>query len=192
MELLKKYKTLLGRYGVNTILRQSMFLAQMDHESGLKPISENLNYSESGLLKIFSKYFTPTEAKKFARNPEKIANRVYADRMGNGNECSGDGWKYRGRGFIQLTGKNNYKALSNDTNIDYLNNPDWLLREADAMIAALWYWDTNNLNKWADLGDIDTVSDIINIGRSTEKYGDANGFKDRKSKYNKYLKLLTS
>lgn len=192
MKLLKKYKTLLGRYGVNTILRQAMFLAQMDHESGLRPISENLNYSESGLLKTFSKYFTPSEAKKFARKPESIANRVYANRMGNGNEASGDGWKYRGRGFIQLTGKNNYKLLSEGTGVDYLNNPDLLLNEADAMIAALWYWDTNNLNKWADLGDIDTVSDIINIGRSTEKYGDANGFKDRKAKYNKYLKLLTS
>lgn len=191
MELLKKYKTLLNRYGVNTILRQAMFLAQMDHESGLKPISENLNYSEAGLLKTFGKYFTPSEAKKFARNPEKIANRVYADRMGNGNECSGDGWKYRGRGFIQTTGKNNYSYLTKVTGIDYVSNPDLLLNEADAMIAALVYWNQNNLNIHADRKDIDTVSDIINLGSRTTKYGDSNGFQDRKRKYDYYIKQLT-
>lgn len=191
MELLKKYKTLLNRYGVNTILRQAMFLAQMDHESGLKPISENLNYSEAGLLKTFGKYFTPSEAKKFARNPEKIANRVYADRMGNGNECSGDGWRYRGRGFIQTTGKNNYSYLTKVTGIDYVSNPDLLLNEADAMIAALVYWDQNNLNIHADKKDIDAVSDIINLGRRTAKYGDSNGFQDRKRKYDYYIKQLT-
>lgn len=191
MELLKKYKTLLNRYGVNTVLRQAMFLAQMDHESGLKPISENLNYSESGLLKTFGKYFTPSEAKEFARKPEKIANRVYANRMGNGNECSGDGWKYRGRGFIQTTGKNNYSYLTKVTGIDYVSNPDLLLNEADAMIAALVYWDQNNLNIHADRKDIDAVSDIINLGSRTSKYGDSNGFQDRKRKYDYYIKQLT-
>lgn len=191
MELLTKYKTLLNKYEVNTPKRQAMFLAQIAHESGLKPISENLNYSESGLLKVFKKYFTPEQAKNFARKPEKIANRVYANRMGNGDECSGDGWKYRGRGFIQLTGKNNYKALSNDTGIDYVSNPDLLLNEADAMIAALWYWKKNNLNSYTDKGDIDGVSDIINFGRKTITYGDSNGFKDRNAKYQMYLKQLT-
>lgn len=191
MELLNKYKTLLNKYEVNTPKRQAMFLAQIAHESGLKPISENLNYSESGLLKVFKKYFTSAQAKQYARKPQAIANRVYANRGGNGNEASGDGWKYRGRGFIQLTLKDNYKALSNDTGIDYVLNPDLLLNEADAMIAALWYWKKNNLNSYADKGDIDGVSDIINFGRKTITYGDSNGFKDRNAKYQMYLKQLT-
>ncbi len=191
MELLIKYKTLLARYGVTTPKRQAMFLAQIAHESNLKPVAENLNYSAQGLLITFSKYFDKNLANSYARNPVKIANRVYANRMGNGNEGSGDGWKYRGRGFIQTTGYNNYLALSKATGIDYVSNPDLLLNEADAMIAALYYWSTNNLNKYSDLGDIDTVSDIINLGRSTERYGDSNGFKDRKAKYEKYLKQLT-
>ena len=137
MDLLRKYRTLLAKYGVTTPRRQAMFLAQLDHESGLKPISENFNYSASALLRVFGKYFTPALAVEYERKPEKIANRVYANRMGNGDECSGDGWKYRGRGFIQTTGKTNYKLLSMHTGIDYVNNPDLLLNEADAMIGAL-------------------------------------------------------
>lgn len=190
MELLRKYKTLLDKHGVNTPKRQAMFLAQLAHESGLKPISENLNYSEKGLLTVFKKYFTPAQAKQYARKPQAIANRVYANRMGNGSEVSGDGWRYRGRGFIQTTGKNNYKKLSEFAGVDYVSNPDLLLNEADAMIAALFYWSSNNLNKYADKGDIDTVSDIVNLGKSTERYGDSNGFADRKAKYVKYLKQL--
>lgn len=183
MELLNKYKTLLAKYEINTIRRKAMFLAQLDHESGLKPISENLNYSAEGLLKTFKKYFTPEQAKEFARKPEKIANRVYANRMGNGDECSGDGWKYRGRGFIQLTLKDNYTALSNATGIDYVSNPDLLLNEADAMIAALWYWKTNNINKYADNSDVKGATKVIN--------GGYNGLTDRQAKYEKYLKQLS-
>lgn len=183
MELLNKYKTLLAKYEINTIKRKAMFLAQLDHESGLKPISENLNYSEAGLLGVFKKYFTPAQAKQYARKPEAIANRVYANRGGNGNEASGDGWKYRGRGFIQLTLKDNYKALSKATGVDYVSNPDSLLNEADAMIAALWYWKTNNLNKYSDSGDVKGATKVIN--------GGYNGLADRQSKYEKYLKELS-
>lgn len=184
-----KYKTLLKKWEINTPLRVAHFMAQIDHESGLKPISENLNYSAEGLLKTFNKYFTSSQAKIYARQPEKIANRVYGNRMGNGDEASGDGWKYRGRGFLQITGKNNYIKLREDTGVDYVNNPDLLLTEADSMISACWYWKTNNINRFADKDDLDGVSDLINLGRKTDRYGDANGFKDRKEKLLKWKKL---
>lgn len=187
MNLAIRYRSLLSSYGINTPLRLSHFFCQIDHESGLKPISENLNYSSQGLRTTFLKYFpTVALANKYARKPEIIANRVYANRMGNGNEASGDGWKYRGRGFIQITGKDNYRLLSKDTRIDYLNNTDWLLREADSMIATLWYWKSINANKYADEDNLDAISDLINIGRITEKYGDANGFQHRKELLRKY------
>lgn len=188
--LAARYKTLLAIYNINTPLRLAHFFAQIDHESNLRPIQENLMYSVQGLLKTFGKYFTATSAVNYARKPEKIANKVYANRMGNGSESSGDGYKYRGRGFIQLTGRNNYKALSEGTGIDYVNNPDWLLNEPDAMIAALWFWKVNNLNKYADQDNLDAVSDLINIGRITSKYGDSNGFQDRNNKLIKYKKVF--
>lgn len=185
-----KYKTLLKKNDVWTVLRLSHFFGQLKAESNLEPISENLNYSAQGLLKTFPKYFNSKDALLYERNPKKIANRIYANRMGNGNELSGDGWKYRGRGFIQLTGKNNYSKLSNHTGIDYVNNPDLLLTEADAMIAALWYWKVNDLNKYADIDDVDGVSDIINIGRKTKQNGDAHGFSRRLENTKNYKNLF--
>jgi len=177
-----KYKSLLDKNGINTPLRLAHFFGQLEHESGLKPISENLNYGASGLIRIFRKYFTDLEAIKFQRQPKKIANRVYANRMGNGNEASGEGWKYRGRGFIQLTGKENYHRLSNDTDIDFLHNPDLLLDEAKAMIGAIWFWNKNNLNKYADKDDVRGITKSIN--------GGFNGLDDRIAKVNKWKKLL--
>ena len=164
MELAKKYKTLLEKYEINTPLRLAHFFAQIHHESNLKPINENLNYSAERLLQIFPKYFDEKLAEEYSRQPQRIANRIYANRMGNGDEKSGDGWKYRGKGFIQLTGKNNYQALTKDTGIDYLNNPDKLLVEADAMIAALWFWSKNKINALADKDDIIGVTKRINGG----------------------------
>lgn len=180
MKLHEKYKTLFEKYGLNTKLRISHFLSQLEHESGLKPISENLNYSEYGLLNTFGKYFNKTTAKLYARKPEKIANRVYANRMGNGNEASGEGWKYRGRGFIQVTGKINYHQLANDTDLDCLKNPDLLLQEANAMISALWFWNSKGLNKLADKNDIKGITKRIN--------GGYNGLEHRQELLNKYLK----
>jgi len=181
MKLNEKYKTLLNSYHVNTPLRVAHFMAQIEHESGLKPISENLNYSQAGLLATFGKYFnnSPNEAKKYARQPEKIANRVYANRMGNGSEISGDGWKYRGRGFIQITGKDNYTMLSKDTRIDFLSNPDLLLQEANSMISALWFWNKNKLNDLSDKNDILGITKRIN--------GGTNGIEHRKELLKKYL-----
>ena len=182
MELYKKYKTLFEKYKVNTILRIVHFMAQIEHESHLKPISENLNYSKEGLLKIFPKYFNNETSSIYSRKPEKIANKVYANRMGNGDEKSGDGWKYRGRGFIQLTGKDNYKNLSKDAEIDFIKNPDLLLEEANAIIAALWFWNKNNINRFADKDDIEGVTKVIN--------GGYNGLEDRKKLLAKYKKGL--
>ena len=165
MRLDQKYKTLLNSYHVNTPLRLVHFMAQIEHESGLKPISENLNYSINGLLNTFKKYFsTYAIAAEYARQPEKIANKVYANRMGNGNEESGEGWKYRGRGFLQITGHDNYLMLSKDTRIDCFDNPDLLLEEANAMISALWFWNKKKLNDLADLDNIETITNRINGG----------------------------
>lgn len=182
MELAKKYKTLLDKYKVNTPLRLAHFFAQIDHESGLKPIEENLNYGASGLISVFRKYFTEIEAIQFQRQPERIANRVYANRMGNGNEKSGDGWKYRGRGFIQITGKSNYFNLSTQIGIDYVNKPELLLNEADSMISALWFWDSKGLNSFADKDDIITITKRIN--------GGLNGIEHRKELLKKYKNAL--
>jgi len=164
MSLQIKYKSLFEKHGLTTKLRIAHFMAQIEHESGLKPVAENLNYSAQGLMQTFSKYFTTNESLLFSRKPEKIANRVYANRMGNGNEASGEGWKYRGRGFIQITGKINYFQLANDTDLDCLKNPDLLLQEANAMISALWFWNKAELNKLADKNDIKGITRKINGG----------------------------
>lgn len=182
LALSKKYKSLLDKYKINTPLRLAHFFAQVGHESGFLPISENLNYSAEGLLKIFPKYFTSQTAKDYARKPEKIANKVYANRMGNGNEVSGEGWKYRGKGFIQITGKDNYSKLSLATGVDYINNPEKLLTEADSMISALWYWNTISANQYADRDDITTITKRIN--------GGLNGIEHRKQLLKEFKEIF--
>ena len=139
-----------------------------------------MNYSAIGLVNTFPKYFGDLSAQIYANKPEKIANRVYANRMGNGNEASGEGWKYRGRGFIQITGKENYFRLANDTDLDCLKNPDLLLIEANAMISALWFWNLKGLNALADKNDIISITKKIN--------GGLNGIEHRKELLKKYLK----
>lgn len=187
MNLAEKYKTLFEQYGVITPLEKAHFMAQIDHESGLVPKAENLNYSPKRLMEVFKKYFpNPAKANFYAGKPQAIANRIYANRMGNGDEASGDGYKYRGRGFIQLTGKSNYAALSKATGIDFVKNPDLLQEEANAVVAALWYWKVNGLNQLAAKDDLDAISDKINIGHDTVKMGDAIGYTDRKQLLIKY------
>jgi len=180
MTLQQKYKSLLEKYELNTPLRIAHFFAQIEHESGLKPISENLNYSALRLLQVFTKYFRYQDiANNYEKQPQRIANRVYANRMGNGDEASGEGWKYRGRGFIQITGKENYFRLANDTDLDCLKNPDLLLEEANAMISALWFWKLKGLNKLADKNDIVGITKRINGGNI--------GLAHRKELLKKYL-----
>lgn len=172
---LESLNVVLPNKEINTSLRLCHFLAQIIHESGhFKCKSENLNYSAKALRCVFCKYFkTDAIANEYARKPEKIANRVYANRMGNGDEASGDGWKYRGRGLIQLTGKCNYEACGKAIGLDLLCNPDLLTESAEAsVLAACWFWNKNNLNQFADKDDIITITKRIN--------GGTNGLEDRK------------
>lgn len=179
----KKYKSLLDRYGINTPLRIAHFMAQIEHESGLKPVSEDLYYSAQGLEKLFKKYFHTIDLQvKYQRQPERIANRVYANRMGNGNESSGEGWKYRGRGFIQITGKENYFRLQIDTDLPLIKNPDLLLEEANAMLSACWFWKLKGLNTLADKDLIKAITKRIN--------GGYNGIEHRKELLKKWKKEL--
>lgn len=183
MRLDQKYKTLLDSYGINTSLRLAHFMAQIEHESGLKPISENLNYSAKGLGTTFKKYFPNTIlTNKYANQPQRIANIVYANRMGNGSVNSGEGWKYRGRGFIQITGKENYFRLHIDTDLDCVRNPDLLLEEANAMLSACWFWKLKGLNSLADKDDISAITKKIN--------GAFIGLEHRKELLNKWKSIL--
>jgi putative chitinase len=156
------------KYEINTNRRVAAFLAQCGHESGgWRTFSENLNYSAKALDAVFGKYFKRAgrDAEDYARQPEKIANVVYANRMDNGDTASGDGWRYRGRGPIQLTGKHNYAKFSDDMDVDAVNNPDMVSEDKEvALMSAIWYWNSNKLNRYADSGDIKTLTKRINGG----------------------------
>lgn len=185
--------TILNDSNINTKLRLAHFLAQAGHESALFSLTtENLNYSADGLGRVFKKYF-PTTAlqQQYARKPEQIANRVYANRMGNGNEASGDGWKFRGRGYFQLTGRDNYTEYSKFAYKDnrIVNNPELLAQPIDALKSAIWYWNTNNLNRWADKDDILTLSKVINLGNPVTT-ATPNGMDDRIKQLTKAKRLL--
>jgi putative chitinase len=158
-------QTTCDKFEINTPERQAGFIAQCAHESGMfKFVEENLNYSDKALLSVFGKYFNADTATEYARKPEKIANRVYANRMGNGDELSGDGWKYRGRGLIQLTGKENYTRFGNAVGQDIVNNPELVASPEYATLSAGWFWSANSLNKLADAKDILGMTKRINGG----------------------------
>lgn len=168
----------IGTYHLNSLLRQAHFLAQIAHESGgFTHLVENLNYSAVRLQQIFPKYFPSVNiAAAYEHKPEMIANRVYANRMGNGSEESGDGWKYKGRGLIQLTGKENYKRLG------YADNPERLLNPYYAGLCAGGYWDSRGCNSPADHDDLEGVTRLVN--------GGLNGLDDRKKWLNKAKDVL--
>jgi putative chitinase len=175
----------MDKYDINSPRRQAMFLAQLAHESGgFNFVAENLNYSADGLQKVFGKYFPTREfAEEYARQPEKIANRVYANRMGNGDEASGDGWKYRGRGLIQLTGLNNYASYSMQADNEALIKPEIVQEPEFAADSAGWFWMVNRLNAMADTGDVRAVTRRVN--------GGFNGMQDRQSKYDTLIVMLS-
>ncbi len=175
------------KYEINTALRLAHFLAQVNNESSnMKVIEENLKYSAKRLLQVFRRYFkTLEEAKLYEFKQQKIANKVYANRMGNGSELSGDGWKYRGRGLIQLTGKNNYLKFSkwyNDSKI-FVDSPDLLLQTQFAVLSAFFYWDTHKLN---DYIIIETGSYNICKKLTKKINGGYNGLDER---FKLYLKI---
>ena len=157
---------LLDDYEINTPLRVAHFIGQCAHESGnFVSIKENLNYKAASLQKIFGKYFpTPELASQYANKPERIANRIYANRMGNGPETSGDGYRYCGRGLIQLTGKDNYTFFAGSLNIPVEEASDYLATFEGAAQSACWFWEQNNLNRFADANDVKGLTRAINGG----------------------------
>jgi putative chitinase len=170
----KAISEILPEYEINTPQRVAAFLAQCAHESGgFIFLKENLNYKAASLRKVFPKYFPDdATAAAYANKPEKIANRVYASRMGNGDESSGDGWRYCGRGLIQLTGKDNYTFFAASLDIPV----------EEAVQSACFFWEQNNLNKWADAGDILTLTKRINGGTI--------GLEDRQKHYQHALHIF--
>ena len=154
------------RYEINTPLRQAAFIGQCAHESAnFKTLEENLNYSAEGLMKIWPSRFPTLEAAQpYHRNPEKIANKVYGGRMGNGTEETGDGWLYHGRGLIQLTGKDNYKMAGDALDMDFIHSPDYVLVPKYAALTAGWFWNKRGLNKEADAKDYTAMTKKINGG----------------------------
>jgi putative chitinase len=172
------------KFAINTKLRLAAFIAQILHESGrLSATTENLNYSAPGLQKTWPKRFDSTTASQCAKNPEKIANKVYSGRLGNGDESSGDGFKYRGRGLIQCTGKSNYDAFSQACGVDAVNNPDSVAEPANAALSAGWFWNSKGLNAYADSKDFLTITKRVN--------GGTNGQADRQALYDKALIVLS-
>jgi putative chitinase len=171
-------------YDINTPERVAAFMAQCAHESGnFRALKENLNYKAASLRRTFSKYFPNDEiAAAYANKPEKIANRVYGGRMGNGPEESGDGYKYCGRGLIQLTGKQNYQNFADSIETPVEDIPEYLATFEGAVQSACWFWESNNLNQWADKGDILTLTKRINGGTI--------GLEDRIKHYNHALHVL--
>lgn len=175
------------KFELNTPLRLSHFLAQCGHESGgFKLVQENLNYSAKGLTTTFKKYFlNESAASSYARNPEKIANKVYGNRMGNGNESSGEGWKFRGRGYIQLTGKENYKAFDVLVEDNIVDNPD-LVATKYPLLSAAWFFHKNGLHKLADNGADDSVVTLI----TKRVNGGTIGLPDRIKHFKEFYSLL--
>jgi putative chitinase len=176
-----------AKFQINTPLRLAHFLAQCGHESGgFRVTQENLNYSAKGLAGIFKKYF-PTEAAAtpYARQPQKIANKVYANRMANGSEASGDGFKFRGRGYIQLTGRDNYTQFGKAIGEDITSNPD-VVASKYALLSAAWFWSKNGLNKLADAGSTDAT--VTSITKRVN--GGTIGLADRIKHFKEYYHLL--
>lgn len=175
---------ILPDYNIDTVPRVAAFIAQCAHESAnFKFLKENLNYKAESLMRVWPSRFPNMDvARQYAMQPERIANKVYADRMGNGPESSGDGWRYAGKGLIQLTGKDNYTRFAESIDTPVEEIPDYLGTFEGAVQSACWFWEVNNLNQWADAGDILTLTKRINGGTI--------GLEDRKKHYAHALHVL--
>jgi putative chitinase len=173
----------MARYKIDTRLRAAAFLAQVGHESShLTRLVENLNYSAEGLIRTWPKRFNLELATRVARKPEQIANIVYASRMGNGPAVTGDGWKYRGRGLVQVTGWVNYQACGSALGLDLLTKPELLEQPVYAAPSAAWYWSSNGLNELADAGRFEDITRRVNGGLT--------GQADRLDIYQRALKVI--
>jgi len=172
------------KYGMNTPIRQASFIGQCQHESNnFRVLEENLHYSADGLMRVWpSRFNSRVVAEAYANQPEKIANKVYAGRMGNGTEETGDGWAYHGRGLIQLTGRDNYKNCGDALGLALITNPELLSMPKGATLSAGWFWNKHGLNELADAKDFETMTKRINGGTL--------GLDDRIAKINKALELL--
>jgi putative chitinase len=175
---------ILPDYNIDTVPRVAAFVAQCAHESAnFKFLKENLNYKAESLMRVWPSRFPNMDvARQYAMQPEKIANKVYCDRMGNGPESSGDGWRYAGKGLIQLTGKDNYTRFAESIETPVEEIPDYLGTFEGAVQSACWFWEVNGLNQWADAGDILTLTKRIN--------GGVIGLEDRKKHYAHALHVL--
>lgn len=172
------------KFGIDTPLKLAHFLAQCGHESGgFKLTQENLNYSAQGLKNIFPKYFPGNLSESYARNPQKIASKVYGGRMGNGPESTGEGYKFRGRGYIQLTGKDNYTAFGKAINEDIVNNPD-LVSTKYPLLSAAWFFSKNCLKRCVD----DSNATVTSVTKCVN--GGTIGLPDRLKHFKEYYNLL--
>lgn len=170
-------------YEITTQLREAAFLAQVAHESTqLSALVESFNYKADRLLAVFPHYFDQKEAEAYARQPARIASRVYANRMGNGDEASGDGWKYRGRGLIQITGRKNYQACGEALGLDLLDAPIQLEAPPLAAMSTAWFWKENGLNELADHEQFTAITRKIN--------GGTNGLPQRLAFYKSAMKTM--
>jgi len=180
---LEPLQAVFNKYDLSNPQRQASFIGQCQHESNnFKSLEENLHYSANGLMRTWSSRFPSADvAEQFANNPEKIANKVYAGRMGNTED--GDGWAYHGRGLIQLTGKDNYRNCGEGIGMDLISSPELLLQPKGAALSAGWFWNKHGLNALADAADYTTMTKRINGGTL--------GLDDRVAKINKALQILS-
>jgi putative chitinase len=187
-QVLSEIPSVIEKFSITSPLRLAHFLSQCAHESGnFRAVTENLNYGAAGLRSIFGKYFKDdASAKAYERKPEKIANKVYASRMGNGDEASGDGWKFRGRGYIQLTGKDNYSQFDKVVEDDILANPELVATKYPLMSAA-FFFEKNNLWKVCDGGA--DKEDVIAVTKRVN--GGTHGLEDRLAKFSLFNSLLS-
>lgn len=172
-----------ARFFIDSPARLAAFIAQVGHESAsLTALSENLNYSAEALVRVWPTRLTPLTATAYARQPEKIANLVYANRMGNGPEITGDGWRYRGRGPIQITGKANYGDAGQAIGEFLVPKPERVLEPAIGALVAAWFWSNRGLNRLADAGEFDKITKAIN--------GGTNGAADRQDRHERAKKVF--
>jgi len=176
---------ILPDYDITTPQRVAAFLAQTAHESGsYTALHENLNYTAQSLCRVWPSHFNASIADQYAHNPEKIANRAYAGRMGNGDEASGDGWNFCGRGLLQVTGRVNYQAFADSLQMNITDVPAFLQTFEGAVQSACWFWENNNLNSYADSGDFVTMTKKINGGTL--------GLDDRQHRYLQAMQVFSS